>query len=344
MVLVFILLGYWWMSQHGHKALSQPTKTPSSPLASTPGAPSPNSKPTTNAAIPKTPLNAASEHQAEVKRENKVWDLWLATPISFYGKVVDTDGNPIADASVSISMVDTPGPGEGHTKLQKKSDSNGMFSVSGHGLGLVVMVSKDGYYQTDKSSGNFGYSSVGGKTNPHPNPNDPAIFVLKKRGQTEPLIVTQGSVKIATDGSSRQMSLTTGHTWIVPKGDIVVQAWVQNQGIPVNSNKPYDWRCVITVPGGGIQAQTGGAFDFTAPESGYQSSDVIDMPATAKSWDQTASRSYFLKLANGDYARMDFTMIAGGDKFFTITAYLNPQPGHTNLEYDSDQATQPATP
>lgn len=218
------------------------------------------------------------------------------------------------------------------------SDGQGLFSVSGHGLGLVVQVSKEGYYTTDKSTGNFTYVKEAGKLSVFNDPNAPAVFVLKKKGQAEALVVTQGTVKIASDGTARPMSLTTGKTYIVPNGDITVQAWIQDQGVPVNSNKPYDWRCTVTVPGGGLQPRTGDAFDFIAPENGYQPSDQIDMPATAAPWTSSASRSYYLRLGNGDYARVDFTIAAENPHQFQITSYLNPTPGHRNLEYDPNQA------
>ena len=105
-------------------------------------------------------------------------------------------------------------------------------------------------------------------------------------------------------------------------GDIQVQAWTNDQAIPSNSNQPYDWRCTITVPGGGIQPRTDSE-DFTAPDNGYQPSNEIDMPASSQQWSPRASQSYFLQLGNGEYARIDFTMAAGGDHFFSITSYLN---------------------
>jgi hypothetical protein len=89
------------------------------------------------------------------------------------------------------------------------------------------------------------------------------------------------------------------------------------------------------VPGGGIQTRTG-EFDFEAPLDGYQSNDEIDMSASAPHWSYLANREYFLKLANGDFARISFTMCAGGENFFIVTSYLNPKPGHRNLEANPD--------
>jgi hypothetical protein len=344
LLLVVLLLGYWWMSQPGVKPTPpQPAATPPppAPVAPTSSA-NPTPAPTPNAApSSSTPAVPPLDHQAEVEREKKVWDLWFATPIIFYGKVVDQNGTPVegADALISPSQ-SLPGGNNLETndpKYHVMSDGQGLFSIKTHGLGVSIMVSKQGYYSSDASNGNFAYVKGAGKLAVYNDPKAPAIFTLRKKGQTESLIVTQGTVKIASNGTARPMSLTTGHTYVVPNGDITVQAWVQDQGVPVNSNKPYDWRCVITVPGGGIQVRTGDEFDFEAPTDGYQPTDEITMPATVAQWSSSASRSYFLRLGNGDFARVDFTIAAENPHQFQITSYLNPTPGHRNLEYDPNQ-------
>jgi hypothetical protein len=151
------------------------------------------------------------------------------------------------------------------------------------------------------------------------------------------LIIQKKNVKISKMGIPASMDLRTGKTFGLVNPDIQVQAWTQNQGIVPGTYKHYDWRCVITVPGGGLQARMGDEFDFEAPTDGYQPSDEIDMSSTAAPWTDQVSREYFLKLANGEYARISFTMSAGGDHFFSITSYLNPTPGHRNLEYNPNQ-------
>jgi hypothetical protein len=177
---------------------------------------------------------------------------------------------------------------------------------------------------------------------PHPDESAPAIFVLRKMGETEALIVQNRNVKISKTGTPVSMDLRTGSTYGAYSPDIQVQAWTQDQGIAPGTYKHYDWRCVITVPGGGLQTRTGADFDFQAPADGYRPTDEIDMPSTANPWSSRLSREYFVKLANGEYARMSLTMHAGGDHFFSLTSYLNPTPGHRNLEFNPGQ--QPSAP
>ena len=273
--------------------------------------------------------------EREREREKKIWDTGLATPIQFYGKVEDEKGNPVEAARVHISMHDRLGGGGADT--EQKTDKDGLFSASGHGLGLGVVVFKDGYYQLPQSYGSFGYAQGAGNGAPHPDPSTPAIFILRKMGKTEPLIVVRHNYPIAKNGTPVEINLATGKAVQASQSEIKVEAWTNDQGHQVNSNRPYDWRCRITVPGGGL-VQRAGEFDFDAPSDGYADSDEIDMPANlGQQWRTQDSRNYFVRLANGMYARLEFRMIAGGDHFFKITSYLNPQPGSRNLEYGQPQ-------
>ncbi len=336
-ILVLVILGYCWMARQSNKPHDASEIASSSSSPTTNDLPSPPASPTPlPVPAPAHPtVDIPLDHKAEDQREKEVWNSLLATPIVFYAKVVDTQGNAVIGATALISMVDKLT--EEHTKLETTSDAEGLFSVSGHGLAVVVQVSKEGYYSTDKSSGTFAYAKESGQLSVYTDPNKPAIFVLIKRGQAEPLVVTKGYIKIANDGTARAMSLTTGETRIVPNGDFIVQAWVQDQGVPVNSNQPYNWHCKITVSGGGLQICQGGDFNFIAPDNGYQPTDEIDMPADSPQWSPTASRSYFVRLGNGDYAQVNFTIAAEKPYKFEIASYLNPIPGHQNLEYDPNQ-------
>jgi hypothetical protein len=209
-------------------------------------------------------------------------------------------------------------------------------------MAVVIMTSKTGYYSLEqKSDGTFAYAAAAsstGKSQWHATPSNAAIFTLRKMGETEPLISIHRYIKIQRDGTPIQMNLATGKTYQVTNGDIQVEGWTKDKESPPNSK--YDWHCKIMVLGGGLQTRTD-EFDFIAPESGYQTSDEIDMPATAPHWNDNSSRNYFLKLANGTYARIDFKMIAGGDNFFEITSYLNPATEHRNLEFDSTKQIKP---
>jgi len=284
------------------------------------------------AKIRASPELETAARRTQIAAEKKIWDAGLATPIRFYGKVVDEKGIPISEANVHVSMHDHLL--EGYSKKELLSDKDGLFTVSGHGLGLGVMVSKGGYYHLKESDGTFGYAEGAGTGAPHPDPSNPAIFVLRKMGTAAPLVRVKGDFRIPKNGTPVLVDLGTGRATGGSNQAIKVECWTNDQKVTnPNLNIPYDWRCQLTVPGGGVVKREG-QFDFVAPEGGYQPVDEIDMPASlGTKWRSQVTRDYFVKLGNGEFARLNFMMTAGGDHFFSITSYLNPS-GSKNLEYD----------
>lgn len=281
-----------------------------------------------------SPAEIQAMKQQQVAREKQIWDSNLATPINFYGKVVDEKNTPIAGAEVNVSFSDSIWTG--NTKRSVTTDADGLFHVEGHGLGIVVMVSKKDYYRIKESDGRFGYAKSAGAVDPHPAPNNPAIFMLRKMGQTEPLVKFEGDFPISSNGASVPVDLSSGRT-ANGKQSIAVEAWISPRPQNPNSNQPYDWRCRVSVPGGGL-IERKGDFDFEAPESGYRPADEINTPASlGAKWRSQIVKHYFVKLGSDNYARVEFTMTAGGERFFTIQSFLNPKPGDRNLEFDPKQ-------
>jgi hypothetical protein len=265
----------------------------------------------------------------ERQREKGMWQSWVATPILFYGKVVDDKGNPISDADVLISFGDALGAGE-DTKIEKKTDSSGLFVADGHGIAVVLTVAKKGYYTQDASGGTFGYIK-GGNFAPHADPSNPAIFILRKMGQTERLIATSIGGRLNKDGTPFYLSLQTAKKVNDGQGDLKIQCWTDDGNVKINTNESFDWRCRISVNGGLIERR--GDFDFQVPEVGYRPSIEFNMPkAAGDNWRDSITGDYFVKLENGMYGRIQLTVNAGGAQIFYINGYLNPKRGSRNLE------------
>jgi hypothetical protein len=264
----------------------------------------------------------------------KIYLIYHA-PISFWGKVIDQNQKPIEAVNVHYEAVDHYfGPS---TAYQGTSDSSGLFSINGvGGAGLYVGVSKDGYYQLgEKSMRGFHTGS-----SDMPTKENPAIFELRKIGKTENLIYFRRDIITDNDGKAEGVVLTNGHPVSAAGGDITLALQSGSKTVPVNSHQQYDWRFQITVPNGGLQERKGDGFDFDAPITGYQPSDTVEMVKGASEWRDSAEREYFLKLADGRYARIKAFVAAEGD-FVGITCYLNPISGHQNLEFDPNQANPP---
>ena len=292
-----------------------PQAVVTAPVPSFPGpvAVAPNtSTPATNAS------NASSSTIAE---------MWQK-PIEFYGKVIDESSNPVAGASIGFRWDDLTAKDWTRTTTTT-SDAEGLFSLhGGRGATLTVSVSKAGYYTSHTDVSSFHYAVPNDNHVYVPDQWNPAIFNLRKKGQGESLVSLKNNYGIPRDGTPVSIDLTTGATATSESGNFVVRCWTQDAG--KRSGEKYDWRCVVTVPGGGAVTNSED-FAFQAPDGGYASSLEIAMPADRLDWKDDVDLRFFYRLADGRYGRMTFSMVAGGQHFCMIDSVLNPS-GSRNLE------------
>jgi hypothetical protein len=264
----------------------------------------------------------------------------FTTPISFYGQVVNEAGEAIPGASIKLMVADKPwGKSSVYEQL---SDDQGRFSLTGaRGAGVAIDISKPGYYSTARSKGRFVYGGVRSRSDPvNPTAQSPAIFVLRKMGETEPLLAVDRDVIVPKNGQPVEISLCTGRATGAGRGDIVMECWTDNAGLDPNKNQPYDWRIRLSVPGGGLVERVG-EFNFVAPELGYQPALEVNMSKSAEKWKSTTQGEYFIKTREGTFARLSFTMTTGGGHFVTIKSYYNPKTGSRNLEFDPAKVITP---
>jgi hypothetical protein len=151
---------------------------------------------------------------------------------------------------------------------------------------------------------------------------------MRKKGTTVPLVSLKQNYRIPRDGTPISIDLTTGATTTGKNGNLVVQCWTDDQG--KRSGEKYNWRCIVTIPGGGI-VPTDEEFAFQAPDSGYISSTEIVMPVDHPDWKSDVDLKFYYRLADARYGKMTFSMIAGGQHFCMINSALNPS-GSRNLE------------
>ena len=266
----------------------------------------------------------------------------LSTPIAFYGKVVDQNGDPVANATAKYNVIDKFDASG--SNYQSESDANGSFSISGiNGAVLLVGVNKDKYYQIDgKSGGAFAYGVGPDSTRKLPPTKEhPAIFVLHKMGNTVPLIyVGTCYYKVSKDGQPVDVDLKTGKQVAAGQGDLRFERWANDK--IKDERGHFDWRLRIAVLDGGI-IERKDQFAFEAPEEGYQNAIEIDMPASlGDKWNYTVGESYFIKMSDGHYARINITIQSGHNNTpLVVDSFVNPEIGDRNLEYDPNKVVKP---
>lgn len=274
--------------------------------------------------LPPVQQSSGTAAKAQLPVDQRLLSEWRA-PIDFYGKVVDESGNPVSGANVQFTWNEKPIEGDDqHSSMQ--SDSNGLFELHGaHGPSLDVRVSKPGYYTLHNDRWSFAYSMS--DSNYVASAADPAIFHLRKKGRPEALIHVKQNYRIPKDGTPIAVNLLSGKMTPGETGDFVVRCWTDQA---IKPGQKYNWRCVITAPGGGLVG-TSEEFPFLAPEQNYIPSIQISMPSDRPDWKDNVNLQFYFHLADGKYGRMTFSMVAGGHHFFMIDSFLN-QTGSRNLE------------
>lgn len=350
-LLIFLILLVvaliWWLSR-----LSQPLEVKEMQIKKELAKPAPP-KTSENVKERKAPVEANEETKSAIatnaplqKKIGREWQLeqlekanekWK-TPLRFYGKVVDENNNPVEGAVAHFSWTDLSPSGSSQTDV--RSGVDGLFSLEGvTGYNMGVILKKEGYYTSwEKNRRSFQFAEEGDPYSYEPDPANPIIFYLRKKGEAEPLVHLRKGFKIPKDGTPVEVDLVKGEVVAEGKGHLKVQCWTdpQQQDEKGRYKREYHWRCLMSVPNGGIAAQKG-EFDFAAPESGYNPSLEIDMPQEIERWTNDVSQKIFIKAVNGQiYARGTFNMIAGGDHFFRLEMDVNPS-GSRNLEFDESK-------
>ena len=254
---------------------------------------------------------------------------WL-TPIEFYGRVVDENGEAVSGAQINFSCNDLSQ--EGTSNYHAASDSSGGFSLKDvKGKLLVVRISREGYYTSKADNNSFEYGdshiTVVGRGNP-------IVFHLRKKRESAPLVINDypGFAHIAQlkhDGTPVELDLFQGASVAAGSGQLKLEL---QRDLSDKNAKQFDWKLQISVSGGGL-ISTDEEFPFEAAKGGYQSSIVFEMPATNQNWQGQVNGKFYIQLPDGKYGRFELMFLAYNG-VFTIHSAINPS-GSRNLESDS---------
>jgi hypothetical protein len=267
-------------------------------------------------------------------RATKIVSAVFDAPISFFGKVQDQNGTPVAAAKVEFGAIDKFW--QSGSNYNALSDDKGMFAITGiKGAGLTVAVSKEGYGGINGLSyQSFGYGMPPDSTRKRPPSRDaPAVFVLRKKAAADPLVAFRRDIMVPKDGTPVEISIRDGKRVAGNMGDVVFRCWTADE--VKDAQGRYPWHAQMSVRGGGIQERGNPELEFEAPEEGYASSLEVNMLEGSAQWREDSDHEYWFKLRNGTYGRMRCRITTGGEHFVTVDVVLNPS-GSRNLEYDEN--------
>ena len=287
--------------------------------------------------------------------------------ISFYGKLVDQNGNQIPNVKIKCSTmyVFIPPFGLDDKYSTVRTDNRGCFKFRGRGMNMSVDIPRDypgyefiyddnprigsGYAPPSRLRSGYGKNQeilVASKANP-------LVFTLRKKGMPAYILGNKGR------GNQRILEDVLDD---INTSLYLVAPWIDSDGLPGNfpgeeeskygqvkpsGNKDlliegtlstdetqFDWQISPIPPNSGIILSD--ELLYEAPETGYQSAIQLSVPINTIE----LKKYLYIKLDDGKfYGRLDseFSVDSldgnSSEVMILIGSWINPD-GSRNLEYD----------
>jgi hypothetical protein len=320
------LVALWFARPNPVTPVAQ--SAPPAPHAGSP-TPMPSPAPTDNdSPISLKTMSVQEATRLYVQRELKDQYYDWKRPINFYGKVVDENNQPVPGAAVHLQW-NTIDAAYGTKYAQMSSDGEGLFSLTGErGKVLEIGVKKDGYYSVDRGGADlfFEFADPSNSEWYEPDPNNPVIFHLRKKGEGTKLVMKALVIPLNQNHPQSRIDLKSG--FIRPDGVLTITL-DKSKYLP--GNQAFPWTVTLSMAEGGL-AETNDQFPFLAPDTGYTNTVTMDMTNLDRSvWRGDMTKTYYFYLPSDNiYGRM--TVNASSDLPVNLSYAYNPTPGSRVLE------------
>lgn len=243
----------------------------------------------------------AQSQQSPINKEEIIFESQkrqYLQPQSFYGKIIDQNGNPVSGVEVAAGNEALKNGTENEIQAQTftaQSDSDGLFEITGKtGTPIGVRLSKNGYLWGLRGEG---YKAPSGGAS---SPSDRVILTMWKLRGAESLASSSIDAKIPFDGTSTGFDIATGKQSI--DGNLLLT--LIRSPLEVRRGKDlFDWTVKIEVVHGGI-VEENDPYPYWAPESSYKSSFEFNVSSNNVPWESTLSKNFYIKMPGGQYGRM----------------------------------------
>jgi hypothetical protein len=264
-------------------------------------------------------------------------------PITFWGKVVDQDGQPLAGVRVLMEAREwhSPAPTQvtpHFTNIERNTGADGQFNVIGAKGDILTIksVAKEGYTTSPKALRSFGYNI----SQNHPvDADNPVVIRLWKVGNPEPLVLTEKSSRIPYDGTPTTFDLLRGQMMQGLNGPGDLRITLIRSPLKISRGDRFDWKATIEAIDGGVILSNDELMHY-APEVGYNAKIEIDMPTSSLNWTSRQRLSFYIKSRGGQcYGRVSIVLDTDSPRETTgmlITSAINPS-GSRNLEPGGQQ-------
>jgi hypothetical protein len=255
-------------------------------------------------------------------------------PITFYGKVIDQNNQPVPDVRVEVRILEgyEKSPGEYKQKVDNTSlvtDVGGQFVLDNVNGSYIEFnsIAKDGYQLSPRQTkANYLYYP----SKFHPDVNNPVVFKMWKQTGAEPLAHSAWQGNVTPDGTLMAFDLLDGKK--AKDGNLQITCTRVPLDILPREHKRYDYSFRIDVLGGGV-LPTEDEFTYLAPEGGYVPSITIGAKADDPKWIGNVKQEFYIRTADGHYGRLSVDWYADltSPTHFEWDCSINPS-GSRNLE------------
>lgn len=334
LVVLILVFGVVWLLNQKHEAplVKSPSQTLPAPASTPAFTPPPPIISKEARQQPGGPYAPADPRWADRRSRREADPLYeWKTPIAFYGKVLDQDGNPVAGATADVIWTDISA--NGSSQMEVISDGAGLFSITDiRGKHMTVQVTKEGYQrQLTGAQSAFEYAGFWELTYHEPDAKNPVIFRLRKKIEAEPMIQRGPTfLGASNDGAPTSFDLSTGRKAAGGSGDIALRI---TKG--PKADKRFDWTATVEGTGGAELIESADEFMATAPADGYKPQWTFSQKATDEQYQSEVQTKFYVKTGDGKYARVEMRIIPEYNETAAVdlTVYLNPS-GSRNLEFD----------
>jgi hypothetical protein len=239
-------------------------------------------------------------------------------PIEFYGETVEGSNQPVAGVNAHLILTESPATPNGIVETNLQSDAQGYFSFTGAvGKLLQVWLNKEGYYVSKSNRIDFDYNGY------QPNPNQPEVFHLRKKGPGADLVTSQYGIakdwgfSTPLDGAPVWVDFLNRKTG--NEGQMEISAVKPDR---LKQERANEWSFRMSISDGGF-IEENDEFPFEAPDSGYQPTVEFHFKIGEPGWTDTIHESYYIAFGQPrKYGRLDLdTQMYWGVR---LTYAINP--------------------
>jgi len=284
----------------------------------------------------------------DIEQAKKIRNVLLSAnrEFSFFGRLIDQDGNPISGANVKLMMLKSTGMPFPPLNMRRSvemetTNVSGDFSLKNEqALDITIQsIEKEGY-EFGQVRQDFPLHRKEDREQVGQEKNPVEFHGWKVKELATALIHGNGLFGFDLDGRTDTVDLVSKKHFKGRKtGDVIVSCVRPQKRLSAATQ--FDWFITLEGSGGGI-IESSGELMYEAPLDGYKQKLVVGFKADDPMFAQSEKGSFYIKSRGGTYGRVEMDFIPKYNDLCAIKMkwWINPN-GSRNLLYDPKKRIYP---